>query len=152
MLKQRIKLVKMFLRVEMSIIWNTTFDHHAMSHNFSAAICVLFELMYRIEGTLNTRLSYDSTFYSPTIRYHIPSNRSLQKGPESPPSLSVIRFQNVNQQKITTNNCAINRIWNNTALDSSGHAPLKINVLNFYSLPPLFRRSSLVKLKFTVCN
>ena len=44
-LKQRIKLVKMFLRVEMSIIKNTTFDHHAMSRNFSE-ICVPFESAY----------------------------------------------------------------------------------------------------------
>ena len=36
----------MFLRVEMSIIWNTTFDHHAVSRTFSAEICVLFESVY----------------------------------------------------------------------------------------------------------
>ena len=36
----------MFLRVEMSIIWNTTFDHHAVSRNFSAEICVVFESVY----------------------------------------------------------------------------------------------------------
>ena len=36
----------MFLRVEMSIIWNTTFDHHAVSPNFSAEICILFESEY----------------------------------------------------------------------------------------------------------
>ena len=68
------------------------------------------------------------------------------------PSLSVIRISKCQSTKITTNNCAINRIRNNTALDSCGHAPLKINVVNFYSLSPLFRTSSLVKLKFTVCN
>ena len=31
------------LRVEMSII---TFDHHAVSRNFSAEICVVFESVY----------------------------------------------------------------------------------------------------------
>ena len=33
----------MSLRVEMSII---TFDHHAVSRNFSAEICVVFESVY----------------------------------------------------------------------------------------------------------
>ena len=37
-------------------------------------------------------------------------------------------------------------------LDSSGHAPLKINVLNFYSPSPLFRTPRLVKFKFIVRN
>ena len=35
----------MFLRVEMSIIKNTTFDYHAVSRNFSE-ICVPFESVY----------------------------------------------------------------------------------------------------------
>ena len=108
-------------------------------------------LMYRIEGTLDTHLSYDSTFYSPTIRYHIASHPSLQKVPNHTVSISY-PISTCQSTKITTNNCAINRIRNNTALDSSGHAPLKINVLNFYSLSPLFRTSTLVKLKFFVCN
>ena len=87
--------------------------------------------MYRIESTLNTRLSYDSTFYSPTIRYHIASNLSLQKVPNYPVSISY-PISKCQSTKITTNNCAINRIRNNTALNSSGHLSCYFFYFRFY--------------------
>ena len=43
----------MSLRVEMSII---TFDHHAVSRNFSAEICVVFESVYFYQKEVSFRM------------------------------------------------------------------------------------------------
>ena len=65
----------MFLRIEMSIIWNTTFDHHAVSCNFEAEICVLFEsvyFFYRKEVSFTSRCCTCSVLHCFKCQHHWP--------------------------------------------------------------------------------
>ena len=88
-------------------------------------------------GTLKTHL-YNSTFYS-FLQF------ALTFSPNDSIPLEILHtssryvvsdFKRQSTKKNQKNVISGNYI---SALDSSGHAPLKINILNFHSLSPLFR-------------